>query len=373
MRYQPTVFGQLLKAVPRRRFDRLAVVHGSGRRKRVLSPFAHCVSMVLAQLSGASSLRDLERMLERQRGAFDHLGLKEVRRSTLADANRDRPAALFEALAADLASRLGRGRREALRLIDATRIHAGKSLQGWTSGGGVKLHLIFDPVEERPVRFVVTPERVNDIVAARAMPIEPGATYVFDKGYYAFAFFKRLDDLGCRFVTRLKKNSPIRPIESRDAIGANILGDRIGLLSARLSGQRHNPYHRPVRLVEARIEGGRTLTLITNDLAAPAEEIAALYKTRWQIELFFKWIKQNLKIRRFLGTTENAVRIQIMAALIAYLLLRIAATTRAAALSLQASARLAVHTILARRPLDDILHPPPKPQPKHASQMSFAI
>lgn len=365
MQYQSTVFGQLLKEVPRGWFERAASAHHCGRKKRRLSEWGHLVSMVLVQLAGVRSLRDLERMLERHRGCLAHLGLSEVRRATLADANGARPAALFEAVAARLSAAVGRrGRgREALRLIDATRVFAGRRVEAWTGGGGVKLHVAYDPGSDRPACFTVTSERVNDITAAKAMPVEPGATHVFDKAYYDFAFWARLHAADCRFVTRLKKNSPTRHVEERAVTSEGILFDRVVTLSERLAGQRRNPFDQPVRLVAVRIDSGREITLLTNDLDAPAAEIARLYKDRWQVELFFKWIKQNLRIAHFLGTSRNAVTIQIMTALIACLLLRLAQIRHAAALPLQALARLMPATILRRAPLASLFRPPPETPP----------
>ena len=228
-------------------------------------------------------------------------------------------------------------------------------------GGGLKLHVVYDPGAQRPVCFAVTPERVNDITAAQGMAIEPGATYVFDKAYYDFAFWARLDEAGCRFVTRIKRNSPARTVAGRQAM-APILEDRLARLSERLSGQRRNPFPSPVRLIRLRIDNGRELTLLTNDTTAPAEEIAALYKARWQVELFFKWIKQNLRLDRFLGSSRNAAVIQIMAALIVFLLLRLAQIATATTLGLQAIQRLVAHTAFARRPIAELFSPP-KPRP----------
>jgi hypothetical protein len=373
MRYQSTVFGELLKAVPRGWFERMAMLYHSGRAKRTLQPWGHLVTMVMSQLSGAGSLRDLERMVSHHPGVLAHLGLEKVRRTTLADANADRPSGLFEAVAGKLAAMVGLRAtgREAIRLIDATSILAGRRVEAW-SGGGIKLHVMFDPVNERPTCFAVTPDRVNDIIAARAMPIQAGATYVFDKAYYDFGFWARLDAQGCRFVTRIKTNSPTRLIEELDACGENILFDRIVTLSDRLAGQRRNPYSSPVRLIGVQIDTGREITLLSNDLTAPADEIAQLYKTRWQIELFFKWIKQNLMIHHFMGASRNAVTIQIMAALIGYLLLRLACLRHAVSVSLQALARLMPATLLARRPLRDIVRPPIPITPPQPTQLVMA-
>jgi hypothetical protein len=374
MQYQSTVFGALLKAIPRGRFERIAERHHRGRAKRTLQPWGHLVTMVMSQLSGAGSLRDLERMLAHHPGVLPHLGLSRVARATLADANAGRPCGLFEDIAGELAAMAAprASRREAIRLIDATRIFAGREVATW-SGGGIKLHLVLDPESQRPTYFAVTSERINDIVAAKAMPIEAGATYVFDKGYYDFGFWAALAAAKCRFVTRLKKNSPTRLVRERRPRGSNILFDQIASLSERLSSQRRNPYQGKVRLVGVKIDTGREITLLTNDLKAPAEQIAALYKQRWQIELFFKWLKQNLVLRHFMGTTRNAVTIQIMAALISYLLLRIAALGHATSTGLQALARLMPALLLTRRPIGQLFRPPAhQPQTAQTSQLSLA-
>jgi hypothetical protein len=374
MRYQSTVFAQLLKAVPRGWFERTAHHYRSGRAKRTLSAWGHLVTMVGAQLSGKRSLRDLERVVERHPGILSHLGLGRVRRSTLSDANNRRPAALFEAVAAKLCGEFGGHKlgREALRLIDATRIFAGKQVACWAKGG-VKLHLSLDPVQQRPTWFAVTHDRVNDITAAQAMPIEAGCTYVFDKGYYDFSFWAQLHAAGCRFVTRLKKNSPVHLIKERKARGEGILFDRVVRMSQRLSSQRRNPLQAKVRLIGVKLDHGREITLLTNDLKSCATKIAALYKARWQIELFFKWIKQNLKLSHFLGVSENAAKIQIMAALIAYLLLRVASIRHAAILGLQALARLMPIMLFTRRPLSEIFNSPENADqtPDPARQLEF--
>jgi hypothetical protein len=312
-------------------------------------------------------------VVERHAGAQAHSGLGPVARSTLSDANATRSPALFEAVAARLSAMAGGHKlgKEAVRLIDATRIYAGKRVEAWAKGG-VKLHLGLDPDGARPVWFAVTRDRVNDITAAKTMPIEPGLTYVFDKGYYDFSFWAELHDAECRFVTRLKKNSPTTLVEARKPKGDGILSDRVVTLSQRLSGKRLNPLQAKVRLIVTTLDTGGEITVLTNDLHAPAAEIAALYKARWQIELYFKWIKQNLKLSHFLGTSQNALTIQIMAALIAYLLLRLATIAHNATIGLQAFARLMPTTLFARRPLQTVLEPPqPPPEPGKGPQMEL--
>src|ERR1019366_8018297 len=170
---------------------------------------------------------------------------------------------------------------------------------------------------DRTARRAVTPARFNDITAAHEMPIEPGATYVFDLGYYDFAWWRRMHDAGCRIVTRLKINTSLTVRwEKLYDPGLPILSDRIGTLPERQAHNRHNPFQAEVREVQVRTETGTILRVLTNDLEAPVQEIADLYRRRWAIELFFRWIKQHLKIKKFMALSDNAIRIQVFSALI---------------------------------------------------------
>lgn len=180
-----------------------------------------------------------------------------------------------------------------------------------------------------------------------------------------------LDAAGCRIVTRLKSNTPLRIIEERAALSEGpVLSDRIGLLPARQAKSRKNPYGDPVREIRVRIETGKVLRLLTNDLDASADEIAALYKRRWEIELFFRWVKQNLKIKSFLGASENAIRIQITVALIVYLLLKLAYQAQKAALTLLAFTRLVKANLMQRKRIDRLLEKDLE-MPVDTAQMAF--
>ena len=226
------------------------------------------------------------------------------------------------------------------------------------------MHVIYDAGAGQPIYASVTAAKVNDIVAAKAMPVEAGATYVFDLGYYDYGWWAALDGAGCRIVTRFKSNTPLT-VSSERAVAedGNILSDRIGLLPQRQAGSRKNPFSKPVRELRVRIDTGKELRILSNDLDAPAHEIAELYKRRWAIELFFKWIKQNLKIKHFLGVSENAVRIQVAVALIAYLLLQLARQDQQAIKSPLTFARLLRANLMHRKRIDRLsgTHiPPPK-------------
>jgi hypothetical protein len=381
MRFQNTVMSGLLKAVPRDQFAKLVAAHGSDRRVRHLSSWSQFVALMTAQLAGCRSLREIEAILGSQVGSLYHLGTERVCRSTLAAANAKRPAGLFQDLFAllldRLAERLPAGvAGEAVRLVDATTIRLAEAAHRWaqrcSDHAGVKLHLVFDPTAVLPTYFTITPCRINDIVEAEKLPLQPGTTYVMDRGYYDFAFWWSLEQAGCRFVTRLKTHSPTRLVEERPVAGERILADRVVRLNDRLKTQRANPYQRPLREILVERDGEPALRLVTNDLDRPAEAIAELYKTRWQIELFFKWIKQNLKIKRFLGTSENAVRLQIVAALIAYLLIHHAHRLSHAPTTRQRFRQLLRASLWQRRPLAELLRRKPPP-PLAVPQLTLAL
>jgi len=368
MRHHNSVLHGVLKQVPWPVFDQLVEEHGADAGVRKLSTRSQLVALLFAQLAGAVSLREIEAAMQSHSARFYHLGASEVSRSTLADANALRPHQVFSGLFAALVAQAGRGLRkasgEAVRLIDSTGVRLSGVAAEWArfSKGvcGAKAHVIYDPDAERPLYLEVTPAKVNDITAAQAMPIEPGATYVFDLGYYHYAWWADLDKAGCRIVTRLKKNTPLALIAEQPLPPGSALSyDRIGRLPERLSSTRNNPFTDPVREIGLTLEDGKTLRIVTNDLDAPAQEIADLYKRRWAIELFFRWVKQTLKIKHFVGRSENAVRIQIATALIAYMLLRLVHDACKITLGPLAFARLVRANILHLRPVDQLLKPPP--------------
>jgi uncharacterized protein DUF4372/DDE family transposase len=207
-----------------------------------LTTRSHFLAMLYGQLAGAASLREIVGGIESHRARLYHLGAKLPRRTTLADANHDRPAEFFAALLSMMIGRAHRGLRRSLAettyLIDATGLRLDARSLDWArfSEGvcGAKLHVVYDPDADRPIYAAITPARVNDITAAQAMPIEPGATYVFDLGDYDYAWWAKLDAAQCRIVTRLKSNTPLAVIEELAVPeDSAILADRIGHLPAR--------------------------------------------------------------------------------------------------------------------------------------------
>jgi len=370
MRHQNSVLHDVLKRIPWDVFDRLVERHGSDYRVRRLSTKDQFVALLYGQLSAAASLREITTGLQSHRARLYHLGARPVQRSTLADANAHRPSAVFAELFATMVARAQRGLRRAIGetvyLIDSTGIPLSGLSRDWARYSakvcGAKLHVIYDPDADQPIYAAITPSRRNDITAAQQMPIEPGATYVFDLGYYDYAWWAAMADAGCRVVTRFKRNTPLAVVaELPLPEGSTLLSDRIGHLPERQSHRRRNPFQDPVREVRVKTETGKILRILTNDLDASAQQIADLYKRRWAIELFFRWVKQTLKIRHFLGTSENAVRIQLIVALIAFLLLRLAQAAQTAAKTPLAFARLVRANLMLRRRIDRLLDPEPTP------------
>ena len=370
MRHQNSVFHSVLKHVAWHDFDRLVEVYGADARVRRLTTKSQFIALLYGQLSSASSLREIVTGLESHAQRLYHLGADKVRRSTLSDANAQRPVTVFSELLALMMQQAHRGLRrklaETIYLIDATSVRLTEQSAGWArfSAGvcGAKVHVIYDADADRPIYAAVSAANVNDITMAQQMPAEAGATYVFDLGYYDYAWWAKLDAAQCRIVTRFKANTPLAVIEELPVAQDNILSDRIGFLPARQTKSRRNPMQDAVREVRVATETGTVLRILSNDLDASAQEIADLYKRRWAIELFFRWVKQTLKITRFLGTSENAVRIQIAVALIAFLLLRLAQAAHNIIQSPLAFARLIRANLMHRRRIDRLLGIEPPPQ-----------
>jgi hypothetical protein len=367
-----SVFHSLLKLFPWDECERAIERHGAKNCARGFSYRSHLVAMLYAQFAGAASLREIEAGLSSHANRLYHLGAIPARRATLAEANSNRPAEIFADLLGGMIRHVHRRLRQAMDgltlLIDSTGMALNRLSDDWARFSaevcGAKLHVIYDPDADCPVYTAVSAANVNDITAAKAMPIVPKATYVYDLGYYDYAWWAELDAAECRFVTRLKKNTKLTVTGARAvAEGGDILCDQVGYLPARQAKSRRNPFTKKVCEVQVRIPTGKVLSILTNDLTASAQEIADLYKRRWAIELFFRWVKQVLKIRHFLGTSENAVRIQIAVALLAFLLLRMAQQTQKAVRSPLLFARLIKANLMHLRGLGQLHKPPGKPAP----------
>lgn len=364
MKHTNIIFHQLLKSLPRQRFQDAVDRHQGDKRIRTLSCWDQLVALLFAQLTGRQSLRDLVDCFNSQKNCHYHLGTRTISRSSLSDANKNRPSEIFLETFYYLLEQVrehlpNKAANEMVRLIDSTTIDLNLNQYEWakfrSTKGGIKLHTVYDPNVETPVFFQMTDAKVHDCKALNSLPILPGITYVVDRAYDDYSWYYGLDQQNSIFVGRMKSSACYEVIETLKATGNGILSDEIIRLTSDKARKTCPISLRRVTFL--REEDQKVLVFITNDMARTAEEIAALYKQRWQIELFFKWIKQNLKIKRFIGRNENAVWIQILVAMIAYLLLKRAQQSSFSSLSLQQINRLISVNITSRRSLIDLLHP----------------
>ncbi len=331
-----TTFSELLKGLPRSAFEKVVKKHNADKYCKRFRHWDQLIAMLYAQLSGASSLRALESGFNSQRSHHFHLGTGHLKRSTLADANEKRADTVFSDVAASLMAQVARRDRgdcdDLMYLLDSTSITLkGREFDRWTAANrtrntqGIKVHVLMDSHSQAPAWHNFSAPNVNDVEMARHVPLQAGALYVFDKGYCHYNWWNDIDAAGARFVTRFKRNAGLIVLEDRavdETERSTILQDQVVKFKTKYPGARRvNRYSTPLRCITvARPNKDTPLVLATNDLVASASEIAQRYKERWGIELFFKWVKQHLKIKQFIGRTENAVRIQVLTALISYLL-----------------------------------------------------
>lgn len=329
-------FQAVLKGLPRKEFDLAVDRHNADKYCKHFSTWQHLVAMAYAQLSHASSLRVLELSFNSHARYHEALRTGAVRRSTLADANESRSTIVFDEVAAWLISQIsGKLHREAaslIKLLDSTSITLkGREFDRWTLANrtrntqGIKLHLLLDLSTKAPQWYSFSAANVNDVDQAALLPLEPNSLYVFDKGYCNYNWWQQIDAAGSHFVTRFKSNAALTVLDTRpippDAQEVVLCDEIVCFKRDHTTGGRVNHYRQPLRRITVRRpDKASPLVLATNDLESPAIDIAQRYKERWEIELFFKWIKQHLKVKSFFGRSSNAVRLQLVTALISYLL-----------------------------------------------------
>jgi len=374
-----SLFQQIIKSLPRRRIDRLVAAHGSDKWCKRFTTFEHLVVMIYAQLSGQTSLRDLEASFNALPARHRHLACRGVKRSTLSDANATRPVGVFEAILSLLihesGSKAGQNIGALVQILDSTTLSlfakTHKALRFRANNSAIKLHLLFDPDSQDPTWFQITPARLHDSRLCESLPLTAGATYVFDKAYNKANFWADIDAAGAFFVTRPKSNLAYDVERSTCHPNTLIVADE----TISLARQPGRKYPKPLRRVEIFDEDkGREIAFITNDFERSAIEIADLYKRRWQIELFFKWIKQNLKIKRFLAKNPKAIRLQIVTALIAYLLLKDLHQAKRITIPLKRLAALTKNYLFNLTDINQLIKPPrrhPPPQAKYQLLLNF--
>jgi transposase len=331
-----TLFAQLMDFLPWSTFNRYVARYGGDKGVRTLTCAEQFRVMAFAQLTYRESLRDIEVSLSAQASKLYHMGFREpVRRSTLADANESRDWRIYADFAARLiiqaralyaSENLGLELSNTVYALDSTTIDLCLSVFPWahfrTTKAAVKMHTLLDLRGSIPSFIHVSDGKLHDVHALDLLTPEAGAIYVMDRGYVDFARLHRLHLAGAFFVTRAKSNLKAHRVYSaptdRDT---GILCDQTIALEGFYSKQDYPTYLRRVRFKDP--ETGKTLVFLTNQMSLPAATICALYKSRWQVELFFKWIKQHLRIKQFFGTSENAVKTQIWIAVSVYVLVAI--------------------------------------------------
>lgn len=326
-----TIFSQILKLVPRHEFETLAKQHHSGRSFRTASRWSQFVTLAMAQLAGRISLRDIVENVSAQAHRFYHLGSAKLTRSNLSRINEDKPYALYEALAGKLLNRcqgMAPGHKfrfkNPLYSLDASTIDLCLSVFPWASfrstKGAIKLHVGLNHDGYLPQFVTITEGKTSDVEMVRTLTFPSGSIVVVDRGYNDYGWYNQLTEKGVFFVTRLKANAQYRVINRQPVLkNKGLTSDQTIRLTSIQAAKKCPSQLRRVGYRD--IDTGKHYIFLTNNFKLAARTIADIYKARWQVELFFKWIKQNLKIKSFIGTSKNAVMTQIWIAMCVYLLL----------------------------------------------------
>jgi hypothetical protein len=335
MARQPYVFAQFLSLISRYEFQRIVNKYKGDSHTKTFKCWHQLACMIFAHIRQEDSLRDIDIALNAHASKLYHIGIEQCPKSTLADANEKRDYRIYEEFAKSM---MQRARREyarselalevdnAVYALDASTIDLTLSLFPWakfrTTKGAIKLHAMIDLKGNLPAFATITDGKVHDVKAAPLVPIEPEGIYVVDRAYVDFDWLWSINQSKAYFVTRLKKSIKWNRVVSHPVDkSVGLRSDQEILL---FSKNTKSKYPKRLRRISFRDETQyRTLVFLTNNFLLPADTIAALYKARWEIELFFKWIKQNLKVKSFYGTSPNAVKTQIWVAMIVYLILAI--------------------------------------------------
>ena len=365
------MFSQLLKLIPRHEFETLAKQHHSGRSFRKASRWSQFVTMAMGQLSGRNSLRDIVENLSAQTHRLYHLGSAKLSRSNLSRINENKPYALYEALFEKLLRRCqgvvpGHNFRfkNPLYSLDASTIDLCLSVFPWakfrTTKGAVKLHVGLNHAGYLPEFVTLTEGKKHDITVGRILKFPKGSIVAIDKAYNDYTWYKHLTENGIFFVTRLKANAKYRVIERREVLQSKGLTSDQSIEFTGLQTAKKCPVQ--LRRIGYRDpDTGKHYVFLTNNFKLAARTIADIYKARWQVKLFFKWIKQNLKIKSFVGTSKNAVMTQIWIALCMYLLLAFLKFQSKLTKSMQQILRLLQLNLFEKRDMMALLRGDPPP------------
>lgn len=381
MAHTSTVLAQRLRLVPRHEFQSLAKRHHRGQRLRKSSRWDQFVALLMAQLSGRQSLRDIEANMNAQTRHRYHLGVGRVAKSSLARVNERQPYTLYEALFGQL---LGRCQalaprhkfrfKNPLYSLDASLIELSLAIFPWAdynrTKAAMKLHVGLDHGGHFPAFATVTEGTRHEVPVGREFEFPKGSIVVIDKGYTDYAWYKQLTDKGILFVTRQRPNALYRVVERREANRAQgISSDQIIELTALKWRELGVPRLRRIGYRDA--QTGKRYVFLTNHMGLSAKTIADLYKDRWQVELFFKALKQNLKIHAFVGNSKNAVLTQIWVALCTYLLMSYLRFVSQTAWSVQRIMRVLQASLFAKNDLMALVRPPPPADKSSPPQMAL--
>jgi len=378
-----TAFHQLLKPLSRHDFEGLAKNHHYGQKLRSASRWDQFIGMSMSQLSGRQSLRDIESNLQAQRSKLYHLGAKPLAKTTLARLNERQPFELYQSLFYKLLDRFNSRStphkfkfKNPLYSLDASLIDLSINIFPWAlynrDKSAFKLHVGLNHSNMIPEFVAVTEGKVPDLTQGKKFNFPKGSIVAFDKGYVDYSWYKSLTDKGVFFVTRLRPNSIYKVLERKKVDNQlGVSSDQIIQLNSVHAIKRGAPQLRRVGFKDK--ETGQRYVFLTNNFKLAATTIAAIYKDRWQVELFFKAIKQNLKIKTFVGTSKNAILTQIWIAMITYLLLAFARHSAKTGWTVQRIMRVIQLNLFERRGLKEILNPDPPRHKKSEPQMRFAL
>lgn len=383
MSHSSTVLAQLLKLVPRHEFQSLSKEHHAGQRLRKTSRWDQFTALFMAQLSGRQSLRDIESNLLAQRHVLYHAGAKPVARTSLARLNEQQPHTLFEALFQRLLGRC-RSHRSAhsfrfknpLYSLDASLIDLSLQIFPWArinhTKAAVKLHVGLNHGGMLPEFVALTDGTVPDLREAKAFSFPRGSIVVCDKGYVDYGWYQALSAAGVYFVTRQKTRAVYRVVLNQVVTpGQGVTSDQVIELNG--TNQKGIAPQRLRRVGYHDVETDKDYVFLTNHFDLAAKTIAEIYKARWQIELFFKAIKQNLKIHAFIGNSRNAVMTQIWIALCAWLLLWFVRVISKTDWSLQRLMRVLQMNVFAKRDLLELARGAPPPEPDKTIQLGLGV
>ena len=329
-----TIIGKLLSGINRKKFKRIVDKYKGDFAVKKLTCWEQFVSVFLGQITESETLREIVDLIKFHSNQQYHLGIrKDVARSTLAKANETRDWRIYRDLFLELVSKLKSSKfyktTEMVQIIDSTPINLNLTQHPWIETTlkvkGLKTHVVYDLTNKTPILFDITGARTNDITWSKTIKLEKGVTYVVDRGYTDYNWWFEINEKCSFFVTRLKKDAKIENLTDLQSTSEGISSQIFKLTNRHPRGRITNRYAQiPLKKVIVERENKTPLVLVTNDFSRSDAEIAELYKQRWQIELFFKWIKTNLKIKKFLGKSENAIRTQICIAMISFVLQRMA-------------------------------------------------